>query len=251
MVNMIVKRMIKIFNISFIFTIFINLSFLIVDALKKNIDIYKSEFKIAVFLKKNEELKDVVYEKLRNIPQIKDIKYFSKEDIRNLMMEYENEVKILDNINPFPETFILNTLEYRVTELKKIKNRIYEIDGVDEVSYDEEIPDIIMTHTSFLNIVKCCIVFVILLISVFFIIIVYLNFRNMNFEILRNRDLYKFILVGQAGLISGIIFLEIIIMRLVDLSVNYSMPLKFQNIFVISVLVLFFSLIEFFEVQKR
>jgi hypothetical protein len=101
---------------------------------------FKNE--IAVFVKRDGQLSvEVMLEKLRNTDGVRLVRYLAAEDVLRKAMSESPEMKdvLLPGENPFVEYFLVRPLTATRALAESLKERIENIDGVEEVRYDPQL----------------------------------------------------------------------------------------------------------------
>lgn len=117
------------------------------------------------------EEKEEIKEKIKNIEHVKDVQYLDKEmayeDAKELFKDQEYFLEGLENVNIFPESFVVtfSDIEYGDT----IKAQVEKIDGIYKVKYDERTIQAVIALSKIANVFLLGIGAVLLVVSVFII----------------------------------------------------------------------------------
>ncbi len=107
--------------------------------------------------------------KVREVANVKDIKYMDKEaaleDAKNTLKEYDYLLEGMENSNPFPRSFII-TFD-NLTSTEAVKKAIEDIDGIYKVSYNEKVINAVVTVSRIVNYIILSIGAVMAVISIF------------------------------------------------------------------------------------
>ena len=119
-------------------------SFLLVTLnLKKITDDFKSRMEMEVYLKDDLKKEDIslLYGKFKDIPEIEEATFKSKEDALNEMKKYFSP-ELLEGLqtNPLPASYLVKLKEpYKVfAAMEKVSSQIKGFEGVEDVEYGGE-----------------------------------------------------------------------------------------------------------------
>ncbi len=117
------------------------------------------------------EEKEYMMDKIKNIEHVKDVEYLDKnmayEDAKELFKDQEYFLEGLENVNIFPESFVVtfNDIEYG----DEIKSQVEKIDGIYKVKYDESTIQAVIALSKIANVFLLGIGAVLLVVSIFII----------------------------------------------------------------------------------
>lgn len=114
---------------------------------------------------------DSIAKKINQVSNVKNIKYIDKagalKDAKKTLKEYAYLLDNLEQINPFPRSFVVTFETLKST--KDVKEAIESVDGIYKVSYNEAIIDAVVSISRIGNYVIVGLGIVMVLLSVFII----------------------------------------------------------------------------------
>ena len=181
----------------------------------KHIDLLRSRFEIAVFAKTDEKALEVLREKIRSMNEIKTMKFISKEQAKEEMKEFENEIALIGD-NPFPDSFLIKPVEASGAVVNSLCAKLRNLISVDEVKYDKNLLRIIGGLLTFVKYNDLLIKFVFCSLCIAFIAAVLLNVHIINANLFKDTTLYIHLLLGLISSIIVILFLALMAFVLKD-----------------------------------
>ena len=118
-----------------------------------------------------DEEKEYMREQIKNIEHVKDVEYLDRqkayEDAKELFKDQEYFLEGLENVNIFPESFVVtfDDIEYG----DDIKSEVEKIEGIYKVKYDETTINAVIALSKIANIFLLGIGAVLLIVSIFII----------------------------------------------------------------------------------
>jgi len=117
------------------------------------------------------EEKEYMMDKIKNIEHVKDVEYLDKnmayEDAKELFKDQEYFLEGLENVNIFPESFVVTFSDIEYGD--EIKSQVEKIDGIYKVKYDESTIQAVIALSKIANVFLLGIGAVLLVVSIFII----------------------------------------------------------------------------------
>lgn len=117
------------------------------------------------------EEKEYMKDKIKNIEHVKDVEYLDKnmayEDAKELFKDQEYFLEGLENVNIFPESFVVTFSDIEYGD--EIKSQVEKIDGIYKVKYDESTIQAVIALSKIANVFLLGIGAVLLVVSIFII----------------------------------------------------------------------------------
>lgn len=117
------------------------------------------------------EEKEYMMDKIKNIGHVKDVEYLDKnmayEDAKELFKDQEYFLEGLENVNIFPESFVVTFSDIEYGD--EIKSQVEKIDGIYKVKYDESTIQAVIALSKIANVFLLGIGAVLLVVSIFII----------------------------------------------------------------------------------
>lgn len=117
------------------------------------------------------EDKEYIKDKIKNIEHVKDVQYLDKnmayEDAKELFKDQEYFLEGLENVNIFPESFVVTFSDIEYGD--EIKSQVEKIDGIYKVKYDESTIQAVIALSKIANVFLLGIGAVLLIVSIFII----------------------------------------------------------------------------------
>ena len=117
------------------------------------------------------EEKEYMMDQIKNIEHVKDIQYLDKEmayeDAKELFKDQEYFLEGLENVNIFPESFVVTFSDIEYGD--EIKAQVEKIDGIYKVKYDETTIQAVIALSKIANVFLLGIGAVLLIVSIFII----------------------------------------------------------------------------------
>ena len=110
-------------------------------------------------------------DQIKNIEHVKDVQYLDKEmayeDAKELFKDQEYFLEGLENVNIFPESFVVKFSDIEYGD--EIKAQVEKIDGIYKVKYDETTIQAVIALSKIANVFLLGIGAVLLIVSIFII----------------------------------------------------------------------------------
>ncbi|HOK41110.1 MAG TPA: permease-like cell division protein FtsX [bacterium] len=222
--------LLKIYTFSFfIFVLFFIINFLFYQYLEK----IEENASIIVILKKEIKNEDIpkIQHQIKNIKFVRDIIYFSSEEILdNLLNEFSELNQIVINLseNPLKPYIKIFIKSFNKDKYNYVENKLKQIDLIEKIIYEKEIVKQIDNYINFLKIF----LFVIIVIIICFILFIGINTFD---SVLKNKieDIKTQILLGASKyFIKKQIYFLSIINAIISAFLNF-LILFLINIFII------------------
>lgn len=117
------------------------------------------------------EEKEYMKDQIKNIEHVKDVQYLDKEmayeDAKELFKDQEYFLEGLENVNIFPESFVVTFSDIEYGD--EIKAQVEKIDGIYKVKYDETTIQAVIALSKIANVFLLGIGAVLLIVSIFII----------------------------------------------------------------------------------
>lgn len=117
------------------------------------------------------EEKEYMMDQIKNIEHVKDVQYLDKEmayeDAKELFKDQEYFLEGLENVNIFPESFVVTFSDIEYGD--EIKAQVEKIDGIYKVKYDETTIQAVIALSKIANVFLLGIGAVLLIVSIFII----------------------------------------------------------------------------------
>jgi hypothetical protein len=181
----------------------------------KHIELLRSKFEIAVFAKTDKKTLEVLHEKIRSMDEIKTMKFISKEQAKEEMKEFKNEIALIED-NPFPDSFLLKPVEASGAVVNSLCAKLRNLINVDEVKYDKNLLRIIGGLLTFTKYNDLLIKFVFCCLCIAFIAAILLDVSVINGNLFKDAALYIHLLLGLISSIIVVLFLTLMALVLKD-----------------------------------
>ncbi len=139
----------------------------------KNVETVRLEQGLQALISDNATVEEKIYmqDQIKNIEHVKDIEYLDKEaayeDAKELFKDQEYFLEGLENVQIFPESFVITFDDIEYAE--QVKAEVEKIDGIYKVKYDESTIQAVITISNIANVFLLGVGFVLLVVSIFII----------------------------------------------------------------------------------
>lgn len=209
------SRIVFTFFICFVLNILFGYSFYLQNNAVRCFDILESKFEIVVFVKTDEEAPEVLGEKIRVISKVKTVRFISKEQAKERMERFKNEI-FLTADNPFPDGFSIKPIKVSKTIVDNLCAQLKNFMNVDEVKYDKNLLKITAGLSTFTRYNDLLLKFVFAGLCIVFIAIILLRIDVVNVNLFKNTTLHIHLVTGLISSIIVILLLAVTVPMLRD-----------------------------------
>lgn len=162
----------KHFTVSLFLTTFFIFIFSVENAIVNTMKELYNKIEITIFLDKSVKSPEVVFEKIRNLDEVKTAKFISKDEIY-LMAKADSVISKYSRVielNPFPHTITLKPIDVKLIPI--ITEKIQALKDIEEIVKDEKaikIYEVLLKYLKLLYTIACVIVFFMFLNLVVFV----------------------------------------------------------------------------------